>query len=76
MQPDWQSALAQIARHKGKLVGTLLGLVLGYLTIRHGLFKALIVTAFLVVGYRLGKAQDDGEGWRALWDRWIPRRWR
>lgn len=61
--------LEQLLRHRGKVIGTLLGLVLGWMVISYGLFKTLVVVAFLVVGYYIGALIDGddpaaGNGWR------------
>ncbi len=55
---DWQDFVAD---NLGKLIGVAVGLLLGWMIIEYGLFKALFVTILVVLGYLLGKRADDGE---------------
>lgn len=50
--------LEDLLRHRGKVVGTLLGLVLGWMVIEYGVIKSLFVVVCLAVGYALGSRQD------------------
>lgn len=45
--------------HPGKLIGTLLGFVLGLLVVLLGFWKTLVLFAFVILGFILGKRQDD-----------------
>lgn len=60
-------------RHKGKIVGAVLGLILGWLTIRYGFLRALLATAFVVAGFAFGSLVDR-EGWERVYDMWVRRR--
>lgn len=46
--------------HRGKVVGTLLGLLLGWMIVAYGVFKTLFVAACLIGGYVVGTWLDEG----------------
>lgn len=48
-----------LAEHPGKLIGTSFGLGFGLLFILIGLWRSLILIAFVVVGFFLGKRYDE-----------------
>lgn len=48
-----------IENHPGKLIGTSLGLVLGLLMVTLGFWRTLILALFVILGFVLGKRQDD-----------------
>lgn len=54
--------LEDVVRHRGKVIGTLLGLVLGWMVIEYGVIRTLFVVACLAVGYALGRQWDRGPG--------------
>lgn len=56
--------LEDILRHRGKVIGTLLGLVLGWMVIEYGVIRTLFVVVCLAVGYVLGSRYDRGESAR------------
>lgn len=56
--------LEDILRHRGKVIGTLLGLILGWMVIEYGVIRALFVVVCLAVGYVLGSRYDRGESAR------------
>jgi len=45
--------------HPGKLLGTAVGLGLGLLMVTLGFWRTLILVLFAIVGFVLGKRQDD-----------------
>lgn len=60
MNDYWNELLLLIVRHRGKVVGTLLGLILGWMVIAYGLLKTVFVAICIVVGYILGTRWDKG----------------
>ena len=46
-------------KHPGKLIGTILGFLLGLLVVSIGFWKALVLFIFVAIGFFLGKKQDD-----------------
>lgn len=50
--------LQDLLRHRGKVIGTLLGLILGWMVIEYGVIKSLFVVVALAVGYVLGGRYD------------------
>ena len=45
--------------HPGKLIGTGIGFLLGLLMVTLGFWRTMIVALFVVLGFVLGKRQDD-----------------
>jgi uncharacterized membrane protein len=48
-----------IDKHPGKLIGTSIGLVLGLLMVTLGFWRTLVLALFAILGFVLGKRQDD-----------------
>jgi uncharacterized membrane protein len=48
-----------IGNHPGKLIGTSVGFFLGLLMVTLGFWRTLIISLFAVLGFILGKSQDD-----------------
>ena len=48
-----------IDNHPGKLLGTSIGLVLGLLMVALGFWRTLVLALFVVLGFVIGKRQDD-----------------
>ena len=48
-----------LAEHPGKLIGTSCGLGCGILFLLIGFWRSLILAAFVLVGFFLGKSFDD-----------------
>lgn len=46
-------------KHRGKVIGVVLGLTFGWFAISYGLLKAVFVALCIVVGYYTGKSVDD-----------------
>lgn len=55
--------LSDLVRHRGKVVGTLLGLILGWMVVEYGLFKTLFVAVCIGLGYVLGSRADREGRW-------------
>lgn len=45
--------------HPGKLIGTAIGFLLGLLMVTLGFWRTLVLALFAVLGFVLGKRQDD-----------------
>lgn len=73
MQIDWGRIVTTIWAHRGKIIGGLIGLLLGWLTIRYGFWRALVFTVFVLVGLGIG-AVVDREGVDGLLERFAGRR--
>ena len=50
-----------IDNHPGKLIGTSVGFVLGLLMVTLGFWRTLVLTLLTILGFMLGKRQDDDE---------------
>jgi uncharacterized membrane protein len=48
-----------IDNHPGKFIGTSIGLVLGLLIVTLGFWRTLVLALFAILGFVLGKRQDD-----------------
>lgn len=60
---DWREMLAYLfTRHRGKLVGTLIGLGIGLLIAFFGLWRAVVILLLMVTGYLVGKSIDQSGG--------------
>lgn len=68
--PFWQELLS---RHRGKIVGSALGLAFALMTLWVGLWWTLFVWACGLVGYLVGKHLDDEDATLAeILDRLMP----
>ncbi|TGE34233.1 DUF2273 domain-containing protein [Desulfosporosinus sp. Sb-LF] len=45
--------------HTGKLIGTFIGVLLGLLMVTLGFWRTLVLALFAILGFVLGKRQDD-----------------
>ena len=67
MSEFWSKIGARITRflvwaidnHPGKLIGTSIGSVLGLLMVTLGFWRTLVLVLFTILGFVLGKRQDD-----------------
>jgi len=50
-----------IDNHPGKFIGTSVGLVLGLLMVTLGFWRTLVLALFVILGFVLGKRQDDDQ---------------
>ncbi|MEW6447027.1 MAG: DUF2273 domain-containing protein [Bacillota bacterium] len=56
-------------RHRGKIVGVVLGLVFGWFAIVYGFWKALFVGVCVAIGYFVGKRVDERLDFGRFWDK-------
>jgi len=56
-----RSLVWAVDNHPGKLIGTSLGLILGLLMVTLGFWRTLVLALFVLLGFMLGKRQDDNE---------------
>lgn len=69
---DWNQMLDELLRyHRGKVIGVLLGLFFGVLTVVLGFWKAVFIGICIFVGYVLGKRADDSGSFWALLERFL-----
>ena len=48
-----------IAKHRGKIIGVLLGLLASILILKYGLLKTFFIALCVGVGYHIGKKIDE-----------------
>jgi len=51
-----------LSRHRGKVIGILIGLIFGWLVIKYGIIKTIFVAICVGVGYYIGKRLDEHLG--------------
>lgn len=61
--------LKLLDEHPGKLIGSILGFLLGLFVVLLGFWKTLVLFLFVMIGFLLGKRQDDH---KQLFD-WLDR---
>mgnify|MGYP000854489044 FL=1 len=59
----------QLSPIKGRIIGTIFGLFVGIMILKYGFFRALVVAAFISLGYYLGRRMDRRETLPDLWER-------
>lgn len=59
-------------QHRGKMLGTLFGLLLGVLYLWVGFWRMLVVALLVMVGFYLGKKVDEKENLRDALARILP----
>jgi uncharacterized membrane protein len=58
--------------HSGKIIGIVIGFVLGLMIIAIGFFQALFILICMIIGYVVGKRIDDKEDLMEIIDRLLP----
>ncbi len=66
MDGHLEDILAWLLINRGKVLGTAAGLLLGWLTLRYGIIKALFVILCVLIGYGIGARVDDQQDGRGL----------
>ncbi|HVJ48919.1 DUF2273 domain-containing protein [Desulfitobacterium sp.] len=61
--------LRLLDEHPGKLMGTIAGFLVGLLVVLLGFWKTLVLFLFVMIGFMLGKRQDEH---KKLFD-WLDR---
>ncbi|MHB1406977.1 MAG: DUF2273 domain-containing protein [Desulfitobacteriaceae bacterium] len=59
--------------HPGKLIGTGVGLLLGFLVVIIGFWQVVILSLFIIVGFFLGKRYDEHRDLPAWLERFFNR---
>jgi uncharacterized membrane protein len=69
---DWSKMVTDILTyHKGKLIGVVIGLVFGLLTITVGFWSAFFLAICIAVGYFFGRRADNSEDFTSLIKRFL-----
>ena len=55
--------------HRGKFIGSLIGLTFSVLVIKYGFLQTLFIGVCIYIGYVVGKRVDDNESLREVMDR-------
>ena len=74
MRTLWEKLAAEIlTNHRGKLYGTVLGLLVPLMIMRFGFFWTAFILACTYLGYRIGKRIDESqESLADIIDRYLP----
>lgn len=51
-----------LTEHPGKLIGSVLGFLVGIFVVIIGFWKTLVIVLFVIIGFLLGKRKDDNLG--------------
>ena len=65
----WENILLELLKHRGKLIGLIIGLLFAYLVISHGFLATLFIFLCLYLGFTIGKRFDDNESLRNVIER-------
>jgi len=69
----WVLVTRILARHWGKVVGSVLGLVVALMIMRVGIWWTAFSALCVYIGYRLGKQMDDQkESFFAIIEKYLP----
>lgn len=71
---DFTNLVEFWGRHRGKIIGVILGLAFGWFAIIYGILKALFVSLCVFVGYLIGRCLDERLNWRELFSRFFQER--
>ncbi|NLM97195.1 MAG: DUF2273 domain-containing protein [Halanaerobiaceae bacterium] len=73
MENDFWKQLSEIfKKHKGKTVGTFLGLFLAILILLLGFWKTILIALCTLAGYYIGTRLDIEGDFRKLLDKLLP----
>jgi uncharacterized membrane protein len=71
----WLKLYEALSRSK-KLLGTVIGVLIGLLYLIFGLLKTIIFVFFVAAGFYVGKMLDEREDWRDVIDKIVPPKYR
>lgn len=60
-----------LENHKGKTIGVVLGLIVGFLLINFGFWKTLLLAIMVFIGYVVGNRIDQKDDFREIIQRFI-----
>lgn len=63
------------SKNQGKIIGSLIGLILAILILIIGFFRTLVIVIFVFTGYYIGKKIDNKEDLVEFLDRILPTGW-
>jgi Small integral membrane protein len=63
------------SKNQGKIIGSLIGLVLAVFILLIGFFRTLLIALFIFAGYYIGKKIDNKEDLIEFLDRILPSGW-
>lgn len=72
----WQDLTHIFTLHKGKVIGGIIGFIVGILVLLIGFWKTLLVLVFTVSGYFIGSRWDLEGDLKKLLDRLLPRQFK
>ncbi|MBN2909832.1 DUF2273 domain-containing protein [Polycladomyces sp. WAk] len=72
---DWKWLEYLWVHHRGRLIGTLAGLILGIVYLVVGLWKTFVFALIVGIGYFVGREWDGRKDLRQVLEDWFPDRW-
>lgn len=71
---SWRSFLDFFVSHRGRIIGIVIGLVVSFLIISLGFWRAVFICLAMGLGYYLGNRRDKSEGWAEIFRHVLPPR--
>ncbi len=72
MEANYKEQLIKIAGYRGRIIGSLIGLIAGLLWVFLSFWKALVFVICILCGYYLGKRIDERGSFRDIIKRVFP----
>ncbi len=73
MGDNFSETLNYLATKKGRLMGVLVGILLGFAIMKYGFWKTLFIMICAGLGYFIGKRIDDQRGFEDILEQVLPR---
>lgn len=73
MGDNFSEVLNYLATKKGRLMGILVGILLGFAIMKYGFWKTLFIMICAGLGYFIGKRIDDQRGFEDILEQVLPR---
>ena len=73
MKELFEDFIAYYKRHKGRINGAIIGLVIAILIISFGIINSILIALFVFAGYYIGKKLENDKNFiRKLFDKLFP----
>ncbi len=65
----WENILIELLKHRGKIIGLLIGLAFACSVINYGFWRTFFIMLCLYLGFIIGKRIDDNESLKSVIER-------
>jgi len=72
VRPEAEELVRLLIQHRGKVLGSIFGFIVGWVVIIFGWLEALSLVFCVAVGYVIGRQMDRKESLRELLERLFP----